>query len=108
MTDQALPITLACDPTGVLIQPGGYRLSRGALESSHLLHDRLRAIVKNAESHAHGQPVKPKVQFVIGPGGEETFWLVRRQTVFAGTDWPATVRLVESGGLDAFTGRLRQ
>ena len=95
-------------PTGVLIQPGGYRLSRGALESSHLLHDRLKAIVKNAETHANGQPVKPKVQFVIEPGGEETFWLVRRQTVFAGTDWPATVRLVESGGLDAFSGRLRR
>lgn len=108
MNDKSLPITLACGPNGVLVQPGGYRLSRGALEKSHLLHDRLKAVVKGAEKSAHGQPVKPRLQFVIEPGGEETFWLVRRQTVFAGTDWPATVRLVESGGLDVFSGRQRR
>lgn len=108
MNDKILPITIACDRSGILIQPGGYRLSLSALEKNHLLHDRLHAILDRARKDAHGQPVKPRVLFVIEPGGEETFWMVRRQTVFSGTDWPATVRLVESGGLDALSGSLRR
>lgn len=100
-----LGLVVECRPDGVTVQPGGYRLSRRALESSDLLLDRLRAIARDAPSGSG--PSEPCLHFLVHPGGEETFWLARRRTTFAGLDWPATLRVAESGGPGPLPGGLR-
>ncbi len=102
-----LSLVIDCRPEGVTIQPGGYRLSRQALESSDLLVRRLQAIVRADPDASRPDAPRPWLNFLVQPGGQQTFWVARRQTTFAGLDWPATLRVAESGGLESFTGSLR-
>jgi hypothetical protein len=96
VSDEWLDLVVACQPHGVTIQPGGYRLSRTALTSGTLLIDRLRAIVQHAGLDERGRIRRPRIRFVVEAGGQEAFWLARRQTSFVGLDWPATLQLAES------------
>ena len=102
-----LSLVIDCRSEGVTIQPGGYRLSRQALENSDLLVRRLQAIVRADPAASRPDARPPWLNFLVQPGGQQTFWLARRQTTFAGLDWPATLRVAESGGLESFTGSLR-
>jgi hypothetical protein len=104
---RSLAITVACGPGGVLIQPGGYRLSRKAIESEGLLVPRLRAIAAAEQGRGGPGPVRPVVVFLVEPGGEATFWAARRQTTFAGLDWPAALRLAEQGPPSPFAALRR-
>jgi hypothetical protein len=88
-----LELVVACRPEGVVIHPGGYRLSLGALRKQGTLARDLETIVAN---HALIDPSirpRPRVQFVIEPGGAETYQEARRQTVLAGFNWPVTLQV---------------
>jgi hypothetical protein len=91
-----LDLTVACGPTGVVIHPGGYRLSLAALKKDNLLKTNLETIVRN---HQIADPMvkpRPRLEFLVEPGGGATYQLARKQTLLPILGWPATFRLAES------------
>jgi hypothetical protein len=91
-----LDLTVACGPSGVVIHPGGYRLSLTALKKDNMLKTSLETIVRN---HQIADPMvkpRPRLEFLIEPGGGSTYQLARKQTLFPILAWPATFRLAES------------
>ncbi len=88
-----LDLVVACERDGVVIHPGGYRLTSSALRRSGALVRDLQTIVHN---HALIDPSvrpKPRVQFLIEPGGSDTYQEARRQSVLSGMNWPVTLRM---------------
>ena len=89
---QRLDVVVVCRPHEVVIQPGGYRITKATLTTGALLVDRLRSIGERPG-------VRPHLKFVVEPGGEALFWDARRLTTYAGLDWPTTLQVSEGGVL---------
>lgn len=88
-----LELVVACRSDGVMIHPGGYRLSLAALRKQGTLARDLETIVVNhALIDASVRP-RPRIQFLIEPGGNEAYQEARRQTVLAGFNWPVTLQV---------------
>ena len=91
-----LPLVVACGPSGVTIHPGGYRLSSKTLAQPGMLVRDLRTIVQNhALIDASIRP-RPRLEFLVEPGGSQTYAEARRQTVLSGLPWPVTLRVAEA------------
>jgi hypothetical protein len=85
-----LDLVVACGPNGVVLHPGGYRLSRSALGKDGVLRRDLETIVQNHELIDPGVRPRPRLQFLVERGGNDTYREARRQTVLAGLPWPVT------------------
>jgi len=88
-----LDLVVACGPEGVVIHPGGYRLSRSALGKVGALRRDLETIVRNHELIDASVRPRPQVQFLVEPGGGETYREARRQTVLDGLPWPVSIQV---------------
>lgn len=95
-----LDLVVACGPEGLTIHPGGYRISKATLAREKRLARDLATIVFNYERIDPTIIPRPRLEFLIEPGGHETFSEARRQTVLNGVDWPVTIRVAESSALD--------
>jgi hypothetical protein len=95
--ERPLDLVVACGPSGVVIQPGGYRLSAPNLEPKDAkLVETLRGLVERREAREPANVmVKPRVTFLVEPGGQTTYWKARQQTVLAGLGWPVRLRVAE-------------
>ena len=103
----ALTVMVRCRAGGVIVEPGGYRISGRALAEGELFPGRLRAIASAERRRSPSEEFQPSIRFFVEPGGESTFWEARRQSTFNGLNWPTTVRLAESGGLSTHLGVFR-
>jgi hypothetical protein len=92
-----LDLVVACGPDGVVIHPGGYRLSQNALRKKGLLTRELETIVRNHELIDPMVRPLPRMQFLVEAGGTDTFEEARRQTVVSGLNWPVTIHVSETG-----------
>ena len=91
-----LDLVVACGPKGVVIHPGGYRISLATLRKQALLKTDLQTIVRNHELiDAMVKPV-PRLQFLVETGGADTYAEARRQTVLSGLSWPVSVKVSEN------------
>jgi hypothetical protein len=88
-----LDMTVVCGPDGAVVHPGGYRLSKSALNRPGMLQRDLDTIVRNHELVDPYIRPRPRVEFLVEPGGDDTFAVARKQTVLAGHDWPVTIRV---------------
>lgn len=95
--ERPLELVVACGPGGVTIQPGGYRLTAGSLEPGDgRLVEMLRGVVRRRELREPPTvELAPRLTFVVQPGGQETYWKARRQTILAGLGWPIRLRVAE-------------
>lgn len=100
--DVPLDLVVACGRDGVIIHPGAYRLSPGALRTAGTLKRDLETIVRNHELIDPMVRPRPRVQFLIEPGGSDTYWEARRQTVLAGLNWPVTIQVAGGGAPRVF------
>jgi hypothetical protein len=90
-----MDITVVCRPNEVDVEPGGYRITTTTLSSTKLLAERLAAIARSAESGNGEVARRPRLKFLIEPGGEATFLDARRQTTYSDFDWPTTLQVTE-------------
>jgi hypothetical protein len=91
-----LELVVACGADGIVIHPGGYRLSLTSLKRDRGLRRDLVTIVRN---YAMIDPLvrpRPRLKFLVEPGGGESYAEARRQTVLTNLDWP--VQLQVAGG----------
>ncbi|MGE5756505.1 MAG: hypothetical protein ACM35G_12485, partial [Planctomycetaceae bacterium] len=87
-------IVVACGPDGVVIHPGGYHLSPKALKSKDgMLTKELRSVVRLRQQVDLMIRPRPSIRFLVEPGGNDTYWDARRQTLMSGLDWPITLQV---------------
>lgn len=97
-----LDLVVACGPEGLIIHPGGYRISQAALERDKRLSRDLATIVDNYRRIDPSVIPNPRLQFLIEPGGHRSYAEARRQTVLSGEEWPVSIRVAESSAPDVF------
>lgn len=107
--ERPMELVVACGPSGLTVQPGGHRLSRSSLDPADArLVELLRELVRRREVREPAEvKLTPRVTFLVQPGGQDTYWQARRQTLMAGLGWPIRLRVQEgavvsellSGGL---------
>jgi hypothetical protein len=88
-----LDLTVACGPEGVVLHPGGYRLTLATLKRDKGLRRDLETIVAN---YAIIDPLihpRPRITFLVEPGGGESYAEARRQTVLSDLTWPVTIQV---------------
>jgi hypothetical protein len=99
----ALDLTIGCRPDGVIIHPGGYRISLATLKKDGVLKTDLQTIVRNHEIADPMVIPRPRIEFLIEPGGGQTYQLARKQTVLAALGWAVTFRIADSTAPRVFT-----
>lgn len=98
--ERPIELVVVCEPKGVLLQPGGYRLGLDKLEPGSVdLPNSLKAIVRRKEAREPGTDFKPRLTYLVKPGADETYWKARRQTVLVGLGWPARLQIAEGDPL---------
>jgi hypothetical protein len=100
--DAPLELVVACGADGVVLHPGGYRLSLAAIRKpGELMHD-LETIVHNRALIDPTVHPRPRVRFLVEPGGTETFEEARRRTVLSGKEWPVSVQVAGPSAPEVF------
>jgi hypothetical protein len=88
-----LDLVVACGPDGVELHPGGYRLSLTALKRDKRLKRDLVTIVQNYTLIDPMIHPRPRIKFLVEPGGGETYAEARRQTILSDLAWPVTLQV---------------
>jgi hypothetical protein len=94
--DVPFEIVVACKPDGLVIHPGGYRITARSLKEQRnekLLVRQLSAVALQRAEADPGIRPKPRVKFLVEDNGGSTFWEARRQVLFAGLNWPMTLQV---------------
>jgi len=96
-----LEIVVVCRRDDLLLHPGGYRLTKAALDEKRpgeegLLVKEIRAIVwKRAVVDPMVRP-KPSIKLLIEANGAGTFAIARRQLLFSVPKWPVSLQVAGS------------
>lgn len=97
-------MTIVCSPTGVMIHPGGYRLSPTSLKAKgDMLIKELNAVLQRRREVDPLIVPRPRLKFLIAPGGADTYETARRQTSLAGLAWPTTIQIGDTSVI-SFSG----
>lgn len=92
--DRRFEIVVVCGPRGVIVQPGGYRVTADALKDrAGLLKKQMVALVKARRAADPKVILEPKVRLLVQAGGEKTYGAARSQILLSGLDWPTTIQV---------------
>lgn len=99
--DVPFEIVAVCRRDDILLHPGGYRITRQALEAraaggnrnEDMLRRELQAIVrKRAQVDPLIRP-RPQIKFLVEAGGGTTFWTAQQQLIFSNLNWPMSMQV---------------
>ena len=94
--DRTFEVVVVCNARGVIVQPGGYRVTSGALKDRDgLFKKQIVGLVKGKRMSEPDVIVEPKVRFLVQAGGYETYRTARSQFLLSGLDWPATTQVAD-------------
>jgi hypothetical protein len=94
--ERKLEVVVTCDASGVKVQPGGYRINAASLDAKGAqLIQTLRAVAAAREATDRKSDWKPRLKFLVEPGGEAAYWKARKQTIFSGLGWPIELQIAE-------------
>ncbi len=89
-----MEIVVACEADGIVIHPGGYRLTNKALRAKEpVVVKTLQGVVKTRQQVDPLIKPIPSVRYLVERGGEENYRVVRRQTVLSGLEWPSVLQI---------------
>jgi hypothetical protein len=87
---------VVCEPEGLVIHPGSYRISKAVLESRKKDGILSRELLAVAQQRAAADPTirpLPRVKFLVESGGSTMFWAARKQILFSGLGWPMSLQV---------------
>ena len=95
-----LNLTIACGPNGLVVHPGGYRMTLPSLDAdSGMLDKVLHGIVRNHEKHDPKSDWMPRLKYLIEPGGQTAYAKARKQHITGASGWPAHLQVTEGSPL---------
>ncbi|MDB5352293.1 MAG: hypothetical protein JWN86_3540 [Planctomycetota bacterium] len=105
IVSKTLEMSVACGSQGVTIHPGGETIAMAAMKADdRLLPTKLSAIVNGQRDSEPGVGLRPRVRFLVKPGGEATYLKARWQTSAAGTGWPLVLQVADRPSSRLFGG----
>jgi hypothetical protein len=93
-------IVVVCERNGVVLQPGGYRLTARTIKARKDLF--VEQVQRLVQQRAQVDPLirlRPKVHFLVKSGGSEMYQVARRQWFAAGPQWPVSLQVAEANAL---------
>jgi hypothetical protein len=87
---------VVCAPDGLIVHPGGYRITGASLESQRKDSLLVKELLAVAQNRAAADPTirpQPRVKFLVESGGSGTFWAARKQILFSGLGWPMSLQV---------------
>ena len=94
VVDRRFEVVVVCGPRGVIVQPGGYRVTADALKDRDgLLKKQMVALVKARRTADPKTIIEPRVRFLVQPGGDKMYWAARSQFLLSGLDWPVSTQV---------------
>ncbi len=105
--DVGFEIVVVCREHDLLLHPGGYVVTVQRLREPHenkesLLARELRAMVRKRAIVDPMIRPRPSIKFLVETNGDDTFWLARRQVLFALPDWPVSLQVSGSHDVRVF------
>ena len=85
-----------CEPNGLVIHPGGYRITGSSLKDRKKDSLLVRQLLAVAQHRATADPTirpQPRVKFLVEGGGSPSFWAARKQILFSGLGWPMSLQV---------------
>jgi len=96
VVDRTFEVVVVCGSRGVVVQPGGYRVTSDALrDRDGLFKKQIVGLVKARRSADPKVTVEPKIRFLVQPGGFATYRAARAQFLLSGLDWPASFHVAD-------------
>ena len=89
-------IVVVCELDGLVIHPGGYRISGSLLQSQRKDSILVKELLAVANQRAAADPTirpLPRVKFLVESGGSPMFWAARKQILFSGLGWPMSLQV---------------
>ncbi len=106
--DRTFEVVVVCNPQGVILQPGTYRITAEALKDREgLFKKEVVALVKARRLADPTTQVEPRIRFLIQPRGYETYRLARSQFFLSGLTWPTITELANPDPLAITTSGAR-
>ena len=108
IVDRTFEVVVVCNPQGVIIQPGTYRITAEAIRDREgLFKKEIVALVKARRAANPTIEVEPKIRFLIQPNGYPTYQAVRSQFFVSGLTWPTTTEVATPDPLAITTSGVR-
>ena len=108
IVDRTFEVVVVCNPQGVIIQPGTYRITAEALRDREgLFKKEVVALVKARRAANPMIQIEPKIRFLIQPNGYPTYQAARSQFFVSGLTWPTTTELATPDPLAITTSGVR-
>ena len=108
IVDWTFEIVVVCNPQGVIIQPGTYRITAEALRDREgLFKKEVVALVKARRAANPTIQLEPKIRFLIQPNGYPTYQAARSQFFVSGLTWPTTTEVATPDPLAITTSGVR-
>ncbi len=96
IVDKTFEIVVVCEPRGVIVQPGNYRVTADALKDREgLFKKQVVALVKNRRLVDPKIQVEPRIRFLVQPRGFDTYRMARSQFFVSGLNWPTTTQVAD-------------
>jgi hypothetical protein len=96
VVDRTFEVVIVCSRRGVIVQPGGYRVTADSLQARDgLLKKQVVGVVKARRAEDPRTKVEPRVRFLVQTGGQLTYWDARGQMLLSGLDWPMTTQVAD-------------
>jgi hypothetical protein len=92
-------IVVVCDREGLVVHPGGYRISTSSLQEAKKKDLLTRELVGVVQQRASADPTirpQPRVKFLVESSGSPAFWAARKQVLFSGLGWPMSLQVTGS------------
>ena len=108
IVDRTFEVVVVCNPRGVIIQPGTYRITADALRDREgLFKKEVVALVKAKRAANPSIQIEPKIRFLVQPNGYPTYQAARSQFFVSGLTWPTTTEVATPDPLAITTSGVR-
>jgi len=105
IVDKSFEVVVVCEPQGVIVQPGNYRVTADALKDREgLFKKQVVALVKNRRLADPKVQVEPRIRFLVQPKGFDTYRTARSQFFVSGLNWPTTTQVADPDPLTLSSG----